>query len=78
MFIFRDQGMTEQQAVDQIGEMIYGCYRRWQAAMDRLPSWEVGVDEDVMKFIYGCRNIALANLHWRYVSCLPMLAVHLH
>ncbi|KAH7230890.1 isoprenoid synthase domain-containing protein [Fusarium tricinctum] len=59
-----DQGLTDQQAVDQIGEMLYNCYRRWHAALNELTSWGEAVDRDVMKFVNGCRNVALGNLHW--------------
>ncbi|KAF5022161.1 hypothetical protein F66182_5748 [Fusarium sp. NRRL 66182] len=64
IFILRDQGMDEQQAVDYIGEMLYDCYRRWYAALVDLPYWGEGIDRDVIKFVNGCRNIALGNLHW--------------
>ncbi|CAF3541463.1 unnamed protein product [Fusarium graminearum] len=64
MFILRDQGMTDQEAADEIGEMLYDCYRRWHTAMANLPFWGEGVDRDVIKFVNGCRNIALGNLHW--------------
>ncbi|KAF4468445.1 pentalenene synthase [Fusarium albosuccineum] len=65
IFILKDQGMSDQQAVDHIGEMLYDCYRRWYNALINLPFWGEGIDRDVMKFINGCRNIALGNLHWR-------------
>ncbi|RBQ74927.1 hypothetical protein FVER53590_13850 [Fusarium verticillioides] len=64
IFILKDQGMTDQQAVDQIGEMLYDCYRRWHMALANLPFWGEGIDRDVIKFVNGCRNIALGNLHW--------------
>ncbi|KAM0230056.1 hypothetical protein ACHAP5_011475 [Fusarium lateritium] len=68
IFILRDQGMTDQQAVDQIGEMLYECYKRWHVAILDLPFWGEGIDRDVIKFVNGCRNIALGNLHWRYLG----------
>lgn len=64
IFILKDQGMSDQQAVDQIGEMLYDCYRRWHEALRNLPFWGENIDRDVLKFINGCRNIALGNLHW--------------
>ncbi|KAM0345005.1 hypothetical protein ACHAPU_006888 [Fusarium lateritium] len=64
IFILRDQGMTDQQAVDQIGEMLCDCYKRWHSAILDLPFWGEGIDRDVIKFVNGCRNIALGNLHW--------------
>jgi hypothetical protein len=73
IFILKDQGMTDQQAVDQIGEMLYDCYRRWHMALANLPFWGEGIDRDVIKFVNGCRNIALGNLHWRYMQ--PPLSI---
>lgn len=67
IFILKDQGMTDQEAVDEIGEMLYDCYKRWHMAMANLPFWGEDIDRDVIKFVNGCRNIALGNLHWRYV-----------
>ncbi|TPX17870.1 uncharacterized protein E0L32_002971 [Thyridium curvatum] len=64
IFILKDQGMTDQEAVDHIGEMLYECYRRWYEALRSLPFWGEKIDRDVVKFINGCRNIALGNLHW--------------
>ncbi|OBS15789.1 hypothetical protein FPOA_12190 [Fusarium poae] len=64
IFILKDQGLTEQQAVDEIGEMLCDCYRRWGTALADIPSWGEGIDRDVIKFVNGCRNIALGNLHW--------------
>ncbi|KAI1070426.1 hypothetical protein LB507_011675, partial [Fusarium sp. FIESC RH6] len=64
IFIFKDQGLTDQQAVDKIGEMLCACYERWHGVLADLPSWGEDIDRDVIKFVNGCRNIALGNLHW--------------
>ncbi|KAJ3469712.1 hypothetical protein MRS44_003777 [Fusarium solani] len=66
IFILKNQGYNDQQAVDQIGEMLYDCYRRWHAALAELPFRQEVIDRDVMKFVEGCRNIALGNLHWSF------------
>ncbi|RBR18964.1 uncharacterized protein FIESC28_05786 [Fusarium coffeatum] len=66
IFILKDQGMTTQQAVDQIGEMLHDCYRRWHNAKTSLPSWGVHFDRSVERFVRGCQNIALGNLHWSF------------
>lgn len=69
--------MTDQEAVDHIGEMLYECYRRWYEALRSLPFWGEKIDRDVVKFINGCRNIALGNLHWRYVTELTFIKLTL-
>ena len=66
IFILKGEGMTEQHAIDRIGEMMHDCYRRWYTAKNGLPFWGEGIDRDVITFVGGCRNIALGNLHWRY------------
>jgi hypothetical protein len=76
IFILKDQGLTDQQAVDQIGEMLYDCYRRWHTALTEIPFWGEVIDRDVMKFVNGCRNIALGNLHWRYIYSLLTSFAH--
>ncbi|KAF4959131.1 hypothetical protein FGADI_1871 [Fusarium gaditjirri] len=67
IFILKNQGMADQQAVDQIGEMLYDCYRRWHMALANLPFWGEGIDRDVIKFVNGCRNIALVYT-FRYLG----------
>ncbi|KXX79864.1 Presilphiperfolan-8-beta-ol synthase [Madurella mycetomatis] len=64
IFILKGQGMSDQEAVDHIGEMLYDCYRRWFDALRNMPFWGEKIDRDVVKFVNGCRNIALGNLHW--------------
>ncbi|KPA42163.1 terpene synthase metal protein [Fusarium langsethiae] len=66
IFILKEQGMTDQQAVDQVGTILYDCYHRWHAALGDLPFRGECIDRDVFKFIDGCRNIALGNLHWSF------------
>ncbi|KAM0364334.1 hypothetical protein ACHAO7_009394 [Fusarium culmorum] len=69
IFILKEQGMTDQQAVDQVGTILYDCYHRWHAALGDLPFGGECIDRDVFKFIDGCRNIALGNLHWSFNTC---------
>lgn len=59
--------MNYQEAVDYVGEMLNDCYRTWYEALNNLPFWGEKIDRDVLKFIDGCRNLALGNLHWRYL-----------
>ncbi|KAH8645833.1 isoprenoid synthase domain-containing protein [Xylariales sp. PMI_506] len=64
MFILKDQGLTNQEASDHVGEMLTDCYKRWYSAMVELPYWGDKIDKDVLKYIEGCRNLALGNLTW--------------
>ncbi|GKU12797.1 unnamed protein product [Fusarium langsethiae] len=64
IFILKKKGMTDQQAFDATGEMLHDCYRRWHMAQTKIPFWGEDIDRDIIKFVNGCRNIALGNLHW--------------
>ncbi|KAI1841069.1 hypothetical protein JX266_012727 [Neoarthrinium moseri] len=68
IFIFKDQGLTDQEAVERIGEMLYDCYNKWRDAVANVPSWGDEIDEEVKKFIGGCQNLALGNLHWSFYT----------
>ena len=51
--------------MDQIGEMISDRYKRWYSALANMPIWGEGIDREVLRFVDGCRNVALGNLYWR-------------
>ena len=59
------QGLSMQEAVDQIGTVIEECYKRWYTALANMPIWGEYVDREVLKFVDSCRDVALGNLHWR-------------
>ena len=63
--LFRRQGLTHQQAVDQVNDMIQNCFHRWDVAQAEIPSWGPLVDIEVQKYVTGCQELALGNLHWR-------------
>jgi hypothetical protein len=65
LFILRENGLTEQEAVDRVGDMLVDCYKRWYEALRNLPFWGSAIDRDVLRYVDGCRNLALGNLHWR-------------
>ncbi|KAH7317036.1 isoprenoid synthase domain-containing protein [Stachybotrys elegans] len=66
--VLKYQGYTLQEAVDIVDQMIRGCYKKWYGALAELPIWGEKIDRQVLKYIEGCRNIALGNLHWSYAS----------
>lgn len=72
MFILKGQGLTDQEAADRVGDMLHDCYKRWYSAMVDLPFWGNKIDRDVLKYIEGCRNLALGNLTWRYVLLITL------
>lgn len=45
--------------------MIQDCYKRWYHALANMPVFGEEVDREVLRFVDGCRNVALGNLHWR-------------
>ncbi|KAL8820953.1 MAG: hypothetical protein Q9191_007410 [Dirinaria sp. TL-2023a] len=64
--LLQEQGGTVQDAVDKIGEMINHCYKRWYRALADMPIWGEGIDREVLRFVEGCRNLALGNLYWSF------------
>ncbi|KAI3334512.1 Presilphiperfolan-8-beta-ol synthase [Ustulina deusta] len=68
IILLKKQGLSEQQAVDKIEDMLDDCYRRWYRALAEMPIWGEDVDREVLKYVDGCRNIALGNLYWSYKS----------
>ncbi|KAI0808724.1 Presilphiperfolan-8-beta-ol synthase [Xylaria sp. FL0064] len=68
IILLKKQGLSAQQAVDKIEEMLDDCYRRWYRALAEMPVWGEDIDREVLKYVDGCRNIALGNLYWSYKS----------
>ncbi|KAF9878407.1 hypothetical protein CkaCkLH20_03899 [Colletotrichum karsti] len=66
--LLKAQGHSTQAAVDKISDMIDECYKAWYGALVRMPVWGEKIDKEVLKYLDGCRNIALGNLHWSYES----------
>jgi len=62
------KGYTPQQVLDVVGEMARDCYRSWYLALAELPSWDEETDRAALRFVEVCRNVALGNLYWRYVT----------
>lgn len=47
--------------------MLDACYRRWYLALAEMPTWGEALDREVLRFAAVCRDLALGNLHWRFV-----------
>jgi len=68
--ILRAQGHTLQSAIDETGVMLQQRYRRWYRALADMPSWGARIDREVLRYLDGCRLVALGSLIWR--SVLPL------
>ncbi|KAI1267885.1 Presilphiperfolan-8-beta-ol synthase [Xylariaceae sp. FL1019] len=68
IILLKKQGRSEQDAVDQIQDMLDDCYRRWYRALAEMPIWGEAIDKEVLKYVDACRNIALGNLYWSFKS----------
>ncbi|KAK3315613.1 Presilphiperfolan-8-beta-ol synthase [Apodospora peruviana] len=61
-------GMSIQQAMDRIDEMLNDCYRRWYRALSEMPIWGEKTDYQVLRYVEICRNVALGCLHWSFMT----------
>jgi len=60
-----------QEALDILGDILDKCNRRWYRALAALPIYGEEIDREVARFVQVCRDVALGNLDWRFVS-LPL------
>lgn len=65
IFIFRKKGLSEQQAVDAIGDMYKQLYRDWYRALADMPVWGEKVDREMLRYIDSVRDVPLGNSYWR-------------
>lgn len=71
ILVLKRSGLTDQEAMDRVGDMLEDCYQRWHEALDDLPSCDnEKTRREVLRYVEGCQNIVLGNLHWRYVFVL--------
>ncbi|KAI1337721.1 isoprenoid synthase domain-containing protein [Xylariaceae sp. FL0016] len=63
--ILRAQGLSLQEAIDEVGVMLDACYKRWYSALAKMPVWGSRIDKEVLRYLDGIRNVALGSLHWR-------------
>nr|AHY23930.1 terpene synthase [Hypoxylon sp. E7406B] len=64
--LLMEQGLSLQQAVDEIGSMISNRYKDWFFALADLPSYGEEIDRQALLFAEVCRHVALGNLHWSF------------
>ena len=68
MHLYRQEGLSQQQAYDQVEILMRKRYHEWYMALAEIPWWGEGVDAQVMLYLEGCQNQVLGNLNWRWVS----------
>ncbi|KAK2774731.1 hypothetical protein CKAH01_13065 [Colletotrichum kahawae] len=66
--LMEKDGLSVQQAMDEIGNMVNQCYRRWYLALAELPSYGEKIDREAMRFVDVCRALAQGNLYWRQIN----------
>ncbi|KAL1643930.1 hypothetical protein SLS58_004605 [Diplodia intermedia] len=66
--IYRKHGLSEQEAADAVEEMFNGLYKGWYLALAEMPSWGEQVDREMLRYIDGCRDTALGNVYWSYMT----------
>lgn len=65
--IFRINGLSAQEAYNEVSSLIDARFSAWENAMQTLPSWGYKIDWHVRQYIQGIQDIVQANLSWRYV-----------
>jgi hypothetical protein len=63
--LLKEQGLSMQQAVDEIGHLLNVRYKRWYAALANMPILGEKSDRQVLKFVELCQNVAVGSLYWR-------------
>jgi hypothetical protein len=61
----RDHGMSMQEAIDKVGQMLDDCFKKWHENRARIPSWGDKIDEHVVKLLDVWRDVGLGALYWR-------------
>ena len=65
--IFRQDGLSQQQAYGQVSLLMQNRFRDWYIALSEIPVCGEEIDEQVMLYVKGCQDIIRGNLNWGYV-----------
>lgn len=57
--------MTQQEALDHVGEAVLARYLEFDSVVTRIPTWGEKVDTMVKKYIEISKVSVIANLEWR-------------
>lgn len=66
--LFRQDGLTQQEAYDQVSDLLNRRYRAWYLAHSEIPLWGEAVDVQVQMYVKGCQDVILGNLNWSFKS----------
>lgn len=65
VYLFRQEGLSQQQAYDEVNLLLHKRYRAWYVAHSEIPVWGEEIDAQVMLYVKGSLDIVLANVNWR-------------
>ena len=65
IIMFREQGMSQQEAYNQIDILLRKRIRDWYIALSQIPVISEKVDIETQKYIRACEDIVVATLNWR-------------
>lgn len=63
--LFRQDGLSQQEAYDRVSDLLTKRYRAWFLAHAAIPIWGEAVDVQVQMYVKGCQDVILGNLNWR-------------
>lgn len=63
--LFRQTGISQQEAYNQVNELLNQRYRRWYIAHSKVSLWGEQIDTQVQLYLKGCQDVILGNLNWR-------------
>ncbi|TLD09425.1 uncharacterized protein PgNI_07114 [Pyricularia grisea] len=66
--IYRNQGMTAQEAFDQAGNLVVRAIRRWHLAQLDLPIWGEHIDKEVQRYLQGFLDSCVGSLNWSFIT----------
>lgn len=68
--ILMRQGLSEQAAMNRLGQLMESCQRDWEDAVAEIPTsqWDAATTAEVQRYLGACRDVARANLHWSFKS----------
>lgn len=66
--VCRMNGLSAQDAIDQVGHLIRMRHDSFNKAVQCLPQWDAAIDLEVSRYVAAIRNVVKANLYWSFQS----------
>jgi hypothetical protein len=63
--ICRLNGMTAQEAFDEVGSLLQSRFDRWEVVEDSLERSCWSNNENVQQYVTGIKSVVQANISWR-------------